>query len=420
MYNLLKKLFPICRSITGNGVRETFNILKDHLPLDIKEYPTGMKCFDWEIPDEWNISDAYITDEQGVKVVDFSKNNLHVLGYSEPVNNKTFSLNQLKENIYTLPDQPELIPYLTSYYKRRWGFCMSHNELCSLKDGNYTVNIDSTLEPGFLTLGEAFLPGKIDKEILISCYLCHPSMANDSISGVVLTTDLYKKLSQIDRYYSYRFLFLPETIGCIAYLSQNKNRVLDKIYGGYVITCVGDTGIFTYQRSIHKTHVIDRIAENVLKNSEKEYKIRNFRFAGSDEKQYSSPGFNLPVGSLMRTAYPHFIQYHTSADNLDFVTEDALNESLEMYLKVIKGIEGNKVFKNNNPYCAPKLDKRGLYPSLGSQRNISEEIYRMGWLLNYSNGENSLIDIAEEVDTSILNLIETSEKLEKAGLLTSE
>jgi aminopeptidase-like protein len=245
-------------------------------------------------------------------------------------------------------------------------------------------------------------------------------MANDSISGVVLTTDLYKKLSQTDRYYSYRFLFLPETIGSIAYLSQNQNRVLEKTYGGFVVTCVGDPGKFTYQRSIHKSHVIDRIAENVLKNSGKEYKIRNFRFAGSDEKQYSSPGFNLPVGSLMRTAYPHFIQYHTSADNLDFVTEDALNESLEMYLKVIKGIEGNKVFKNNNPYCAPKLDKRGLYPSLGSQRNISEEIYRMGWLLNYSNGENSLIDIAEEVDTSILNLIETSEKLEKAGLLTSE
>jgi aminopeptidase-like protein len=377
-----------------------------------------MKCFDWEIPDEWNISDAYITDEQGVKVVDFSKNNLHVLGYSEPVNNKTFSLNQLKEYIYTLPDQPEVIPYLTSYYERRWGFCMSHNELCSLKDGNYTVNVDSTLEPGFLTLGEAFLPGKTDKEILISCYICHPSMANDSISGVVLTTDLYKKLSQIDRYYSYRFLFVPETIGSIAYLSQNQDRVLEKTYGGFVVTCVGGAGMFTYQRSIHKTHVIDRIAENVLKNSGKEYKIRSFRFAGSDELQYSSPGFNLPVGSLMRTAYPHFTQYHTSADNLDLVTEDALNESLEMYLKVIKGIEGNNVFRNNNPYCSPKLDKRGLYRTLGSQRKRYKEKSRMTWLLNYSNGENSLIDIAEEVDTSILNLIETSEKLKKEGLLT--
>jgi aminopeptidase-like protein len=212
-------------------------------------------------------------------------------------------------------------------------------------------------------------------------------------------------------------LFLPETIGSIVYLSQNQKRVLEKTYGGFVITCVGGPGIFTYQRSIHKSHVIDRIAENVLKNSGKEYKIRNFCFAGSDERQYSSPGFNLPVGSLMRTAYP-FLQYHTSADNLDFVTEDALNESLEMYLKVIKGIEGNKVFKNNNPYTVPKFDKRGLYRTLGSQRKKEEEVYRMGWLLNYSNEKNSLIDIAEEVDTSILNLIETSKKLEKEGLLT--
>lgn len=416
MFNLLAELFPICRSLTGEGARKTLEILSREIPLQMHFFPTGMRCFDWEIPEEWNITSAFIKDQSGNTIVDFADNNLHVVNYSEPISG-WFSLDELKPHIFTLPERPQSIPYVTSYYHRQWGFCMAHRDFLALRDEKYYVKIDSSLSPGNLIIADAVLPGMVEKEILLSCYFCHPSMANDSLSGVVLVAHLYQELARQERYYGYRFLFVPETIGAIVYLSQHKDSIRRHLHAGFVVTCVGDPGPFNYKQSRHGHHAVDRATENVLKFGGFPYRIRPFWPGGSDERQYCSPGFNLPVGSLMRSIYGEHPEYHTSDDNLNFVTEEALGESLEVYLLVLNALQGNGLYRNTNPYCEPQMSKRGLYPKWGTQKARDEEIQRRMWILNYSDGEHALIDIAEKMNVSIFSLIDTARELQETGLL---
>jgi len=414
---LMKELFPICRSITGNGVRESFKILKKIVDLDIKEIPSGTKVYDWEIPKEWNIKDAYIIDPNGKKIVDFNESNLYVLNYSIPIKKK-IKLDELKSHLYTLPEHPNWIPYRTSYYKEEWGFCIPHNMYESLVDGEYEVCIDSNLEKGHLTYGEYFLKGESDEEVLISTYICHPSMCNDNLSGVVLSVFLAKKLSQISRKFSYRFLFIPETIGSIAWLSINEKNI-SKIKHGLVATCVGDNGSYNYKKSRQGNSEIDRIAINVLKNSQKDFNVEEFFPSGSDERQYCSPGFNLPVGVLTRTRYARFPEYHTSADNLDNFSAKALYDSYKTYLSIIEVIEKNRNYINLNKKCEPNLGKRGLYNLIGGQKYDSQKVQQTMflWILNFSDGNHSLLDISEKSGFSFEKIMQAADLLVEQKLL---
>ncbi|MCF7800163.1 DUF4910 domain-containing protein [Candidatus Babeliales bacterium] len=392
IYNFIKKLYPICRSITGNGVRETLKNIQEHIPVKISEIPSGTQAFDWVVPKEWNIKDAWIKNSKGEKIIDFEKSNLHVLNYSIPVH-KTLSLQELNKNLYTLPEYPDWIPYLTSYYKENWGFCLSNNQYKNLPEDTYEVFIDSSLENGNLTYGELFLKGQSEEEILFSCYLCHPSMCNDSLSGVSLLTFLAKELLNKNLKYSYRFLFIPETIGAITWLALNEEKVKNIKYG-LVATCLGDKGDFTYKKSRSSDALINKIVEKVLQDSKSKFKIINFDPCGSDERQFSSPGFNLQIGSLMKTMYGKFDEYHTSADSLNFVQSEYLQDSFDKYLKIIYVIENNKFYLNLNPKCEPQLGKRGLYSMLGSQKYSNLNIEAILWVLNFSDGKNSLLDIS--------------------------
>ena len=432
MCKLLKELYPICRSITGNGVRKTLEIIQNYILIEHHEVPSGTKVFDWIIPKEWNIEDAYIKTDKGQKIVDFQKSNLHVLNYSTPIKSK-LSLSELKQHLYTLPDQPEAIPYKTSYYNENWGFCLSHNQFLTLEDGEYEIVIDSSLKDGNLTYGEFFLQGKKNEEILLTCYTCHPSLCNDNLSGIVLLTFLAQYLSKLKLDYSYRFLFIPETIGAITWLKLNEEKI-SKIKHGLVITCVGDSGKFTYKKSRLGNAEIDQTAINILKESGESFQIKDFFPVGSDERQFCSPGFNLPMGSLMRTMYHKFPEYHTSLDNLEFVKGEYLIESFSIYLKIIleleknfgkfkpeeklkdqRNMDDNDIFMNLNPKCEPNLEKRGLFNKVidldsGTALSIS-------WVLNLSDGRNSLSDISR-ISGIEYNLIkETSELLLKHNLL---
>ena len=413
MYSLMVELFPICRSITGNGVRQSHKIIEKQIKLQTFEIPSQTQVFDWVVPKEWNISDAYIKDQNGNKIIDFHKSNLHVLNYSIPINKK-LTLDELKPHLYSIPSQPDVIPYRTSYFKEDWGFCLSHKQLLELTDGIYEVFIDSTLHDGSLTYSELYLKGKKTDEILISCYTCHPSLCNDNLSGVVLTTLLAKYLSSIELNYSYRFLFIPETIGSITWLSKNEKK-LDKIKYGLVVTCVGDSGRFTYKKTRQGNTELDKIIINMLKNSNSDYTILDFFPFGSDERQFCSPGFNLPVGSLMRTMYTMYPEYHTSADNLEFVKKVNFSDSLLKYLSVIFAIDNSETQKSKNiehknqhksqseeiyymslnPKCEPHLSKYDLYKSIGDGTN-DEEKQSILWILNLSDGQNSLSDISEK------------------------
>jgi aminopeptidase-like protein len=415
MYKLMKKLYPICRSITGDGVRETLNIIKEHIPIEIHEVPTGTKVFDWTVPKEWNIKDAYIKNTRGEKIVDFKKSNLHVLNYSVPINKK-MPLNELKEHLYTLPDYPDWIPYLTSYYKDNWGFCLTHRQYEDLEDDIYEVVIDSTLEDGYLTYGELYIKGSTEDEVLFSCYICHPSLCNDNLSGPVLLTLLAKLLLNIDLKYSYRFLFIPETIGAITWLSVNEN-IVSKIWHGLVATCVGDPGKSTYKRSRRGNAVIDKVVEKVLIDSGAQHEIIDFFPSGSDERQFCSPGFDLPVGSLMRTMYGRFPEYHTSADNLDFVAPEYLADSLEKYIKVIYILENNVTYMNRNPKCEPQLGRRGLYRMVGSQKTGGVDAFTMFWILNLSDGTNSLLAISIRSGMSFEQIKDAADALFNRDLL---
>lgn len=415
MYDLIKKLYPICRSITGNGVRQTLRIIKKYIPVEIHEVHSGTEVFDWTVPKEWNIKDAYIKNSRGEKIIDFKKSNLHILNYSIPIHMK-MSLEELKRHLHTLTDYPDWIPYLTSYYKEDWGFCMTQNQYDRLENDTYEVVIDSTLEDGYLTYGEYFLKGKTDDEVLFTCYVCHPSMCNDNLSGISLITYLANELSKLDLKYSYRFLFIPETIGAITWLSLNQDKV-DKIKYGLVATCCGDSGKFTYKKTRNGTEDIDKIVQEVLRESGCEYNVIDFFPLGSDERQFCSPGFNLSVGSLMRTPYGRFPEYHTSADNLDFIDKYKLEETLKMYMDVVYFIENNKKYINLNPKCEPQLGKRGLYSMLGSQKNASKYQVAMLWILNYSDGNNSLMDIAKRSNINFYIIKQCADMLVEKKLI---
>ncbi len=344
MHRLAAELYPICRSITGNGFRQSLSLLGRHIPIEVHEVPSGTQVFDWVVPREWNIQDAYVMNQQGDKVIDFKKHSLHVLNYSLPVN-RSMTLEELKPHLFTLPEQSDLIPYKTSYYSDNWGFCLSHQDFLKLEDGSYQVVIDSSLEMGSLTYGELFIPGESDEEVLISCHCCHPSLANDNLSGMTLTTHLAKELASRKNRYSYRFVFIPGTIGSITWLAQNEVKTR-KIRHGLVAACVGDPGHLHYKKSRNGSAEIDNAVIHVLEHSGDPYEVLEFSPYGYDERQYCSPGFNLNVGSLTRTPHGCFPEYHTSADNLDFIRPECLADTLEKYLQVIDVLEGNKKYLN--------------------------------------------------------------------------
>ncbi|MEO8664941.1 MAG: DUF4910 domain-containing protein [Ignavibacteria bacterium] len=412
------RLWPINRSLTGNGNRETLKILSEIINMEISEIPSGTECFDWTVPSEWNVKEAWIMDSKGNTIVDFKNNNLHLLGYSEKFSGK-LDLNELKEHLHSLPEQPAVIPYLTSYYKSRWGFCITHDQLENLHNDTYEVLIDSELDPkGSMTIGEAVLKGDTDEEILLSTYICHPSMANNELSGPLVTAFIYDVLSKkTQRKYTYRFLFLPETIGSIYYLSKHGKKLKKDLAAGYVVTCIGDKGNFTYKKSREGNTLADRAAELVLNQSGNDFTVEDFFPTGSDERQYCSQGFNLPVGSLMRTRYGKYEEYHTSADNKDCITFEAMESSVETYLKIFKVIEENETYINTMPHCEPQLGKRDLYPTLGSQKNTSELVNAMMWVLNFSDGSNDLISISEKSKIDFEVVKEASDKLVEKGIL---
>ena len=415
MYGLVKDLYPICRSITGNGVRETLERISQEIPVTVHEVPSGTPVFDWTVPREWNIDDAYIITPTGEKIAEFRKHNLHVLNYSVPVNKKVM-LDELKQHLFTLPDHPDWIPYRTSYYKDAWGFCISHNEFQSLPEGEYEVFIDATLEPGHLTYGELFIQGETNEEVLFSCHVCHPSLCNDNLSGIALATHLADYLGNRQSRYSYRFLFIPGTIGSITWLALNEEKIRN-IKHGFVVTCVGDGGPFSYKKSRRGSAEIDRAVLNVLGHSCKNFREIDFYPYGYDERQYCSPGFNLAVGSLSRSSHGQFPEYHTSADNLELVKPQYLKESFETFIDVIDVIENNRTYINLNPKCEPQLGRRGLYSNVGAPAGSRVKEMALLWVLNLSDGQHDLLAIAERSGEAFYDIKNAAQALLSCGLL---
>ena len=415
MMRLISRLFPICRSITGMGFRETLNVLKELVPLQVHEIPSGTQVFDWTVPKEWNINDAYVKNSAGDRIIDFQKCNLHVVSYSLPVN-KMVSLNELKAHLFTLPEYPDWIPYRTSYYKEDWGFCLSHNQYLALKDENYEVCIDASLEEGHLSYGEYYLPGETEEEVLISCHACHPSLCNDNLSGIALSAFLAKCLRSLSLRYSYRFLFIPGTIGSITWLALNENAV-SHIQHGLVVACVGDPGKMTYKKSRQGNAEIDRAVMHVLNKSGEPFEAIDFFPYGYDERQYCSPGFNLAVGCLMRTPHGRYPEYHTSADDLNLVREGYLENSFINYLNALGVLEGNWKYIATNPKCEPQLGKRGLYEAIGGQKERAANQMALLWVLNLSDGQHTLLDIAERSDLPFETIQFAAETLERYALL---
>jgi aminopeptidase-like protein len=414
IHSFARELYPICRSITGDGIRQTLRLIGERIPLHISEVPTGTAVFDWTIPKEWNVRDAYIKDKSGRRVVDFKQHSLHVLNYSAPVNAK-LPLSELKLHLYTLSDHPDWIPYKTSYYQPAWGFCMTNNAMLALADGEYEVCIDSTLEDGNLTYGECFLPGKSSEEILISAHSCHPSLANDNLSGISVATFLANALTKREHHFSYRFIFAPGTIGAIAWLAHNRERA-QRVRHGLVLTCIGDAGGFHYKKSRRGDAEIDRAVAQVLKHCGEPSEILDFSPSGYDERQYCSPGFNLPVGCLMRSVWGTFPEYHTSADNLEFISPELLARSMQVCASVFELLEGNRTYRSLSPYCEPQLGKRGLYRSTGEEPMAVQMNARL-WVLNLSDGQHSLLDIAERSGLRFSTIHSAAELLRDGGLL---
>ncbi|HMA19530.1 MAG TPA: DUF4910 domain-containing protein [Gemmatimonadaceae bacterium] len=419
MHSWANDLFPICRSLTGNGVRETLAYLSRIVPaMTIHEVPSGTKAFDWTVPDEWNIRAAYIEDENENRVVDFARSNLHVVGYSTPVD-EWLTLAELQPHLHSLPDQPGAIPYITSYYVRRWGFCLPHAQRESLNEGKYHVVIDSTLEPGSLTYGEVLIPGREKKEILLSTYICHPSMANNELSGPVVTTALARWLSELpERRFSYRIVFVPETIGSIVYISRHLEQLRRDVIAGYVVTCVGDDRAYSFLRSRAGNTLADRAAKLVMQRHAPDHVEYSYLDRGSDERQYCSPGVDLPVASIMRTRYNSYPEYHTSLDDLKVVTPTGLEGGFEALRKTIELIEHNRTYRATTP-CEPQLGRRGLYPTL-STRGAGYAVRSMTNVLAYADGTRDLIDLADVIGISADEAVETAEKLASAGLLASD
>lgn len=419
IYALAAEIFPICRSITGDGVRQTIDVLQQHIPIQRHELSTGTPVLDWTVPKEWSISDAYIKNSQGERVVDFQRSNLHVVNYSTAVKQR-MQLSELKRHVYTLPDQPDLIPYRTSFYKEEWGFCMPHRQLQELEaaGGEYEVVIASRLEPGALTWGEYLRVGESMDEVLISTHICHPSLANDNCSGLALVTMLARELSRRETRLSYRFVFVPATIGSIAWLATNE-ATLSRIKHGLVISNVGDAGPPTYKRSRRGNSLIDRAVSHVLKQSGSPFNLLDFFPYGYDERQYCSPGFDLPVGLFQRSQFGTFPEYHTSADNLDFIRPQHLAASFRTIVQALDVVERDRRLINLSSKGEPQLGKRGLYSSFGSGKDAMTRNMAMLWTLNLSDGLHSLLDIAERANLPFELISSAASALESHGLLST-
>ena len=411
------RLWPLPRSITGNGFRQSLDILSEIIPFERHRFPTDTVVFDWTVPKEWVAREAYFIDPAGKRRCDFAENNLHLLNYSTPFNGNV-TLDELKKHLFSLPDLPEAIPYLTSYYEERWGFCISHDELTSLPEGDYQVVIDTEFIDGHLEIGEAVLEGEEPSEILFSTYLCHPSLANNELSGPLVAAFLYERLQSLPRRrHTCRFVVVPETIGTIAFLSLRGEHLLDKMAAGFQITCVGDGGSLTYKSSRRGDTLADRAAKLALA-SRADVRWRSFNPAiGSDERQYCSPGFDLPMGSLMRTMYTEYPQYHCSLDNKDIIDFGAMAETIDAYVDLFEIIEANRTWKNTVMFGEPQLSKRNLFRSLGSQIHSEERDNAIWWLLNLADGKHDLIDIAEKSGLDWRLLAEVAEMLNKSELL---
>lgn len=413
IHRFIAELYPVCRSITGDGVRKTLRRVGEVIPLELHEVPSGTPVLDWTVPDEWNIRGASIDGPDGRRIVDFGEHNLHVVSYSVPVEAE-LSLDELRPHLHSLPDQPDLIPYRTSYYERDWGFCLPHRRLEALGEGTYRVHIDSTLEPGSLTYGELFIPGTEDGEVLVSVHCCHPSLADDNLSGIGVAAALAADLLDRTNRFGYRFLFIPGTIGSITWLARNRTT-LERIRHGLVLTCVGDHHPFTFKRSRRGDTPIDRAMAHAL-GSRPGARVVDFTPFGYDERQYCSPGFDLPVGCLMRGRHGQFREYHTSADDLDFVHPDRLRETVDLCLEVFGVLEADRRYRNLAPYGEPQLGRRGLYAALGGESPATASLAAL-WLLNFSDGEHSLLDIAERSGLDLPVLEGAVAALRSVGLL---
>ncbi|HEY4161805.1 MAG TPA: DUF4910 domain-containing protein [Dongiaceae bacterium] len=415
MHGLAAELFPICRSITGDGVRQTLAVLQRELPgMRTVEVPSGTPCFDWIVPPEWNIRDAYILDPDGRKIVDFKQSSLHVVGYSIPVDT-ALPLEDLRPHLHTLPEQPDAIPYVTSYYRERWGFCLTHQQYQSLKPGNYRVRIDSTLASGHLTYGELLIPGERKEEVFISTYVCHPSMGNNELSGPVVTVELAKWLVERARRYSYRIVFIPETIGSIVYLSRHLDLLKRQVVAGFNVTCVGDDLDYSYLPTRLGGTLSDRAALHALKQHAGEFKRYSYLDRGSDERQYCSPGVDLPIASIMRSKYAAYPEYHTSKDDLGFISPAGLVGGFEALRKAVQAIEANGVFRATT-LCEPNLGKRGLYPTL-STKETAGQVRSMMNLLAYADGRHDLLAVAEMLNVPVWTLAPIARQLLEHGLL---
>ena len=418
MHELARKLFPICRSITGDGVRETLKILKAYISLaelNIFDVPSGTEAFDWTVPEEWFIRDAYITDESGDKIIDFKSNNLHVVGYSEPVDSY-INLDELNHHLHSLPDQPTAIPYVTSYYSKRWGFCLTHKQRKTLKAGLYHVVIDSDIKPGVLNYAELILPGESKEEVFLSTYICHPSMANNELSGPVVAASLAQWLSALtNRRYTYRFVFIPETIGSIVYLSRHIRSLKENVIAGFNLTCIGDDRCYSYLPSRNGNTLSDATALHVLKHIDPAFKRYTWLDRGSDEREYCAPGVDLPVATIMRSKYGMYPEYHTSLDDLNVVTAKGLKGGFNALKKSIEVIEQNAYFKTT-VLCEPQLGKRGLYPTLSTKASYSE-VRTMMNLISYCDGTKSLLEIADLINDPFWSLVPIVNKLTEHGLL---
>jgi aminopeptidase-like protein len=422
MHALVRRLYPLCRSITGDGVRETLAVLRELVPVESHEVPSGTPVLDWVVPKEWNIRDAYVKDARGERVIDFKKSNLHVVGYSVPVPARTMTLAELRPKLHTLPERPDWVPYRNSFYRDDWGFCLTHRQLEALADGSYEVCIDSTLAPGSLTYGELLLPGASADEVLLSAHVCHPSLANDNLSGIAVAVSIARYLAARIRAgrpprYSYRFLFAPTTIGSITWLARNEER-LGRIRHGLVLTLLGDPGALTYKRSRRGDALVDRAATTVLQHAGSAHRVQDFLPFGYDERQFCSPGFDLAVGCLMRTPYAQFPEYHNSGDNPDFVRAECLADSLRVCLGVLDVLEQDGRFLNLNPKGEPQLGRRGIYRALADRSDKGGSIeLAMLWVLNQSDGGHSLLDIAQRSGLSFAIIAAAAATLSEHQLL---
>lgn len=421
MMDLALRLFPICRSLTGAGVRATLDIIGEHMPLERHQAASGTRCFDWMVPREWNVRDAYVKNASGERVIDFRASNLHLVSYSVPIRAR-LSLAELRSHLHSLPDQPDAIPYRTSYYADEWGFCLTDRRLRALTEGSYEVVIDTTLEPGFLDYATAEVGGTGDL-ILISSYVCHPSMASNELSGPILLAHLYRALRGIpDLRHRYRFLLIPETIGSILYLSRHGDELRRSLRSGYVVTCAGDPGSYTYKRSRRGNAMVDRVAVHALRQTVEPERLKVVDFdpaSGSDERQFCSPGFDLPVGSFTRSMYGQYPEYHTSLDDLSFVSAGGLSGSLAALLRIVEAGELNRSYIRVDPYCEPQLGRRGLYPNFGAAKVADAEVRRLMYLLNYSDGDHDLLAIADLLGEPIWALARPLDDLLRTELLQS-